>query len=335
MWREAAALLMCGRHPARTRLQSAPAWAAAAAPLTGTVSVKAVKHILTATGHPTQQLFAVIIIAYLSIWGPKMLRLSRSGPCAAPQPRCRSGISCNVPSRTLHVMRTRQCSSSYSGPEPEASTSEGPGIAMQAQHASYPAAKALVDRMRTCAYGLGQWMREQRLQQLVFGCAPLCVRRRRRLHLAGICRTVHPVALRAVAEAGGGTHAAPYSRAGQSPRQHVLRPRPHRGDAGALGLGPHPLQLMAAAMVLPTLPGGGVNDLFTNRVFLAGFWAWFTAQTLKVSRREGRLWEGRQPGCLRNTTIHHGSPPWASLRGTVAAHLKPVPLLMRRYSPSG
>jgi hypothetical protein len=34
--------------------------------------------------------------------------------------------------------------------------------------------------------------------------------------------------------------------------------------------------------MVPLLPGGGINDLFTNRVFLAGFWAWFTAQTLKV-----------------------------------------------------
>lgn len=40
---------------------------------------------------------------------------------------------------------------------------------------------------------------------------------------------------------------------------------------------------MAAVLVLPSLAGGGVNDLFTNRVFLAGFWAWFMAQTLKVS----------------------------------------------------
>jgi acid phosphatase family membrane protein YuiD len=36
--------------------------------------------------------------------------------------------------------------------------------------------------------------------------------------------------------------------------------------------------------VMPALPGGGFADLFTNRVFLAGFWAWFCAQTLKVGR---------------------------------------------------
>lgn len=39
---------------------------------------------------------------------------------------------------------------------------------------------------------------------------------------------------------------------------------------------------LAALSMVPLLPGGGVSDLFTNRVFLAGFWAWFTAQTLKV-----------------------------------------------------
>jgi hypothetical protein len=52
--------------------------------------------------------------------------------------------------------------------------------------------------------------------------------------------------------------------------------------------GPHALQLLAAAaLALPSLPGAGVNDLFTNRVFLAGFWAWFTAQTLKVGGARG------------------------------------------------
>lgn len=41
---------------------------------------------------------------------------------------------------------------------------------------------------------------------------------------------------------------------------------------------------MAAMALMPALPGGGFSDLFTNRVFLAGFWGWFTAQTLKVRR---------------------------------------------------
>lgn len=50
---------------------------------------------------------------------------------------------------------------------------------------------------------------------------------------------------------------------------------------GAWAGGAPQMQLMAA-MALPMLPGGGINDIFTNRVFLSGFWAWFTAQTLKV-----------------------------------------------------
>jgi hypothetical protein len=50
----------------------------------------------------------------------------------------------------------------------------------------------------------------------------------------------------------------------------------------------HPLQLMAL-MAMPMLPGNGINDIFTNRVFLAGFWAWFTAQTLKVRWRPVRF----------------------------------------------
>lgn len=40
--------------------------------------------------------------------------------------------------------------------------------------------------------------------------------------------------------------------------------------------------------MVPLLPGNGFSDLFTNRVFLAGFWAWFTAQTLKVGMVVGQ-----------------------------------------------
>eukprot|EP00878_Enallax_costatus_P006669 GHUV01006990.1.p1 GENE.GHUV01006990.1~~GHUV01006990.1.p1 ORF type:complete len:276 (+),score=66.75 GHUV01006990.1:270-1097(+) len=52
---------------------------------------------------------------------------------------------------------------------------------------------------------------------------------------------------------------------------------------------------MAAMAVLPVLPGGGFSDLFTNRVFLAGFWGWFTAQTLKIftKRIKKGVWDIR------------------------------------------
>lgn len=78
---------------------------------------------------------------------------------------------------------------------------------------------------------------------------------------------------------------------------HAPRMTLHHSDpAGPFG-GMQQLPLaMAAAVVLPALPGGGVNDLFTNRVFLAGFWAWFTAQTLKVRTGAGPL---RQRACRR------------------------------------
>jgi hypothetical protein len=73
----------------------------------------------------------------------------------------------------------------------------------------------------------------------------------------------------------------------------------HR-DSATFG-GAQQLQLMAV-LALPVLPGGGVNDIFTNRVFLAGFWAWFTAQTLKVRaqglrhvRGCGRRAQGMRP----------------------------------------
>jgi hypothetical protein len=42
--------------------------------------------------------------------------------------------------------------------------------------------------------------------------------------------------------------------------------------------------LLAAALVVPALPGGGVADLFSNRVFMAGFAGWAVAQCLKVGR---------------------------------------------------
>eukprot|EP00882_Tetradesmus_deserticola_P008367 GHRQ01008824.1.p1 GENE.GHRQ01008824.1~~GHRQ01008824.1.p1 ORF type:complete len:288 (+),score=92.76 GHRQ01008824.1:223-1086(+) len=47
-------------------------------------------------------------------------------------------------------------------------------------------------------------------------------------------------------------------------------------------LGGDGVPAVAAMAVMPALPGGGFADLFTNRVFLAGFWAWFCAQTLKI-----------------------------------------------------
>ncbi|KAI8470280.1 MAG: divergent PAP2 family-domain-containing protein [Monoraphidium minutum] len=52
---------------------------------------------------------------------------------------------------------------------------------------------------------------------------------------------------------------------------------------------------MMAALALPVLPGAGINEIFTNRVFLAGFWAWFTAQTLKIftKRLKKGVWDLR------------------------------------------
>eukprot|EP00879_Flechtneria_rotunda_P001085 GHRR01001226.1.p1 GENE.GHRR01001226.1~~GHRR01001226.1.p1 ORF type:complete len:291 (+),score=85.33 GHRR01001226.1:253-1125(+) len=62
-----------------------------------------------------------------------------------------------------------------------------------------------------------------------------------------------------------------------------------------LMLGTEPASAMAAMALLPALPGGGFSDLFTNRVFLAGFWAWFTAQTLKIftKRIKKGMWDIR------------------------------------------
>jgi hypothetical protein len=61
-----------------------------------------------------------------------------------------------------------------------------------------------------------------------------------------------------------------------------FRCTPNRGQSLA---GQRPVAMAAAAaasMAMPSLPNGGMTDLFTNCVFLAGFWAWFVAQFLKV-----------------------------------------------------
>ncbi|KAF8071199.1 setd3 [Scenedesmus sp. PABB004] len=78
------------------------------------------------------------------------------------------------------------------------------------------------------------------------------------------------------------------ARLGAWARRHRVR---------ELLLGPHgaaPAGLAALSM-LPALPGGGFSDLFTNRVFLAGFWGWFTAQTLKIftKRLKKGVWDIR------------------------------------------
>lgn len=126
------------------------------------------------------------------------------------------------------------CSSACPGLEASTSTSD-PGAQQQLSQQLAPqqlAVRALVLQMRAHARRMGQWMRQHRLQELLFG--------------------------------------------------------------SAAWLGPTPLHLMAA-LVLPTLPGGGINDIFTNRVFLAGFWAWFTAQTLKIftKRLKKGVWDIR------------------------------------------
>lgn len=58
---------------------------------------------------------------------------------------------------------------------------------------------------------------------------------------------------------------------------------------------------MAAMALLPSLPGGGFSDLFTNRVFLAGFWGWFTAQTLKVRRQQHQEHSQHEAAACLNT----------------------------------
>jgi hypothetical protein len=91
-------------------------------------------------------------------------RVTRSGPLPAGQRGFRSGSV-----RVTHgVICLSKCSSS--APGPEVSTSGALSHQVAARCALPPAAVVLVSRMRNCAHRMGEWMRQHRLEQLLFGC---------------------------------------------------------------------------------------------------------------------------------------------------------------------
>lgn len=45
------------------------------------------------------------------------------------------------------------------------------------------------------------------------------------------------------------------------------------------------LSWLAAPLAVATMPGNGFADLLSSRVFMVGFFAWFTAQFLKIFTR--------------------------------------------------
>lgn len=61
--------------------------------------------------------------------------------------------------------------------------------------------------------------------------------------------------------------------------------------------------LMAAAFASPTFPGNGIDDLWTNRVFLVGFWAWFLAQFGKVGLAAGHRHVDLMPTIVRAASM--------------------------------
>lgn len=61
-------------------------------------------------------------------------------------------------------------------------------------------------------------------------------------------------------------------------RNSVHKAREAVGSAA----GPQSGYAMLAALAIPQIPGNGLSDLLTNRVFLVGFWSWFSAQFLKI-----------------------------------------------------
>lgn len=100
----------------------------------------------------------------------EMLRSRPTASSAAPAAR---GVASSCPRPALGLSRRTACSSSAAGPAEQCSTSKACELA--AQPVASPrnaAAKALVARARSCARRAGEWMRQARLQQLLFGCAP-------------------------------------------------------------------------------------------------------------------------------------------------------------------
>lgn len=59
------------------------------------------------------------------------------------------------------------------------------------------------------------------------------------------------------------------------PHKGVSLAHRHRDGAGGLCLA-------AAAVVTGALPAACLTDITSNNVLMTGFWAWLTAQTLKV-----------------------------------------------------
>jgi len=219
----------------------------------------------------------------------------RSG--ASPGPCARRGI-CSSQSRFsagLSRGKQQKCTHSCAGPEENTSLpSVSSNPATLAEMPRQLAAKAFVSQIRSCATRMGDWMKQHRVQQLLFGCGAL------RGRAAGVCsgaarwcRFVRVVGRACCVLRPKTTLIRPLKLLcvfGDPPHQHRHHgPSPqnaqntHRDSSLTFGGQSVPMPLLAAAVyALPVLPGGGVNDLFTNRVFLAGFWAWFTAQTLKV-----------------------------------------------------
>ncbi|GIL90624.1 hypothetical protein Vretimale_15758 [Volvox reticuliferus] len=62
----------------------------------------------------------------------------------------------------------------------------------------------------------------------------------------------------------------------------AIRRELENGKPSGVVNGPQSGLLMLSALAIPPIPGNGMIDLVTNRVFLVGFWSWFTAQFLKI-----------------------------------------------------
>ena len=52
----------------------------------------------------------------------------------------------------------------------------------------------------------------------------------------------------------------------------------------------------AAVMLVPALSRGTWQNLASNHVFLVGFWAWLTAQTMKVHAPHASIWQAELDG---------------------------------------
>lgn len=221
--------------------------------------------------------------------GKMLARCSRSvaGVTGRPSP----SISRISRSHGSHITRNSACSSACPAAEPEASTSascDASAASPGGQHANPRAASVLAARIHSCARGVGQWLHQARIQQLVFGCAA------RRTAAAGL--SARRSQLRAAARA----HAAHAHASDAAPRHGRPRSIPYPPRTAHDPAPQRPSRAVRRHAAAAAGNGGGC------RAASAAGW-----------RRERPVHQPRVPGRLLG--VVHGADAQGAHRGRPAA----------------